>query len=119
MNLKKIIREELEDDWGWVKEINPSIVLEPNTLYYFEPVLSPNEIEGFAHRISNSNYIQQWLLRRMNSLVENNGKGIKYFVTSNDVNSSLGGWCVVTPIERAKQFYYGTDSVDARKEFNL
>lgn len=119
MNIKKIIREELEDDWGWVKEINPSIVLEPNTLYYFEPVLSPNEIEGFAYRISNSNYIQQWLLRRMNSLIENKGKGIKYFVTRNDVNSSLGGWCVVTPIEQAKQFYYGTDSVDARKEFNL
>jgi len=124
MNLKRIIREEMEDDWGWAKEIDPNsgIVLKPNTMYFFEPPLIPDEVENFAYRISNSNYIQGWLLGRIPELIKKYGggnTGIKYFVTGNDINNRLRGWCTEYPIEMARLNYSSSGFINARKEFNL
>jgi hypothetical protein len=123
MNLKRIIREEIEDDWGWAKEINPSIVLEPNTLYYFEPALTPDEVENFAYNITNSDSIREWLLSRVPELMRrygNGNEGIKYFVTGRDVDNKVVGWCTETPIGMARLSYYNSSGfVNARKEFNL
>lgn len=118
MNIKKIIRERLEDDWEWAKEIKPAIILEPNTMYYFEPELKPGEVEIFAYGITNSDYIQQWLLSKIPMLKT---RGIKYFVTGHNLNSGLLGWCTETPPEHAKMFYSNSNLkfVDARKKFNL
>lgn len=110
--------EENIDPWYWAKEIKGGIELQPNTLYYFKPTLTINEIEVFANNIINSEYIKNWLLTKVvPGIYDVKSGGLNYFVTSNDVNEQVFGWCTGTPIERALLIYPKATPVDARKEF--
>ena len=109
-----------ENPFQWIKDIPAGIELEPNTLYYFEPPLTRGEIPLFADTIQNSNHIKAWLLNNvMNYLTKTRNIGVKYFVTNDNLESNIGGWCTETDIDYAKRLYYGQKPVDARKRFGL
>ena len=110
------INESEENPLQWIEDIPAGIELQPNTLYYFEPSLTFYEMSVLANSIINSPGIKGWLLRR---LEERREGGIKYFVTRDDVNKSIRGWCTETDIDLAKQMYPGIEAVNGRKEFRL
>jgi hypothetical protein len=117
--IKKILKES-EDDLDWIREIDPRIHLEPNTLYYFEPKLTANEIDPFANRITNAPKFVEWLknLPNVNSTVLTQG-GIKYFVTTEDEPIWIESWCVDTSLYTIMRIYPNVNIIDARKHFNL
>ena len=109
MNIRKIIKEEM-DEFDWIKEVNPGINLEPNTMYFFQPKGEIKLLHKFANAITNSPYIKSLLEKRRDPLT--------YFVTEDDVND-LWGWCDETnPFEAKKEFYNNqVNMVDVRKTF--
>jgi hypothetical protein len=114
------LTENTEDEWDWAKEIEPGIELETNTLYYFEPKLTVDEIEFFGNNITNAPKFKEWLLDipNRNSLVRTDG-GITYFITKPDLPIRVGGFCTETSIDYARRIYPGVKVVDARQTFNL
>ena len=118
--IKKILKE--SDDLDWIREIDPGIHLEPNTLYYFEPKLTANEIDSFANRITNAPKFAEWLknLPNVNSAVLRLG-GINYFVTTEDEPIWIESWCTTTPVRVATRDHNPPviNIIDARKHFNL
>lgn len=114
------INESNENPFQWIEDVPAGIQLEPNTFYYFEPPLTMDEIPLFSDTIQNSNHIKKWLLSKvMNNLTKTGAIGVKYFVTSDNLESNVGGWCTETDIDYAKRMYYRQKPVDARKEFGL
>lgn len=109
MNLRKIIKEEM-DDFDWVKDIPTGIELKPNTMYFFKPKADIIELNNFANTISNAPYIK--------SILEKRKEQLSYFVTAYDVND-LAGWCGgLDPFEAKKEFYDSeVNMVDVRKTF--
>lgn len=119
--MKKLIKKILkEDDWDWVRDINEGIVLEPNTLYYFDPKLTASELEVFANNITNAPEFKSWFLNlpNANSSVVSDG-GVKYFMTRPERPIRVGGWCTETDIDYVKRVYPGVNVVNAREYFNL
>ena len=114
------LTENTEDEWAWAKEIEPGIKLETNTLYYFEPKLTVDEIEFFGNNISNAPKFKEWLLDipNRNSLVRTDG-GITYFITKPDLPIRVEGFCTETNIDYARIIYPGVKVVDARQTFNI
>jgi hypothetical protein len=112
--------EEEKDPFNWINEIPAGIELQPDTLYYFEPKLTWGELPNFADRIINSEFIKDWLFRRLTGRFTNEQEGIKYFVTSNTVNN-IDGWCTeASPYDDwARIIYRGKDYVNARETFYL
>ncbi|MFN9955722.1 MAG: hypothetical protein ACK55I_21705, partial [bacterium] len=107
-----------EDEWDWAREIEPGIQLETNTLYYFEPKLTVDEIEFFGNNISNAPKFKELLLDipNRNSLVRTDG-GITYFITKPDLPIRVEGFCTETNIDYARIIYPGVKVVDARQTF--
>lgn len=115
-----VIKEE-ENPFQWIKDVPTGIELEPNTLYYFKPHLTIDEVKVFANNINNSGYIKDFLLRIVTDRLHTKGPngGLKYFVTGDNVNDRVEGWCTGTPVEQSVLFYANLNQVDARKEFGL
>jgi hypothetical protein len=118
--IKKILKE--SDDLDWIREIDPKIHLEPNTLYYFEPKLTANEIDPFANRITNAPKFVEWIknIPNANSAVLRQG-GINYFVTTEDEPIFVASWCTTTTVRAAIRDHNPPviNIIDARKHFNL
>jgi hypothetical protein len=118
--IKKILKE--SDDLDWIREIDPGIHLEPNTLYYFEPKLTANEIDSFANRITNAPKFVEWIknIPNVNSAVLRQG-GINYFVTTEDEPIFVASWCTTTTVRVATRDHNPPviNIIDARKHFNL
>ena len=114
------LTENTEDEWSWAKEIEPGIKLETNTLYYFEPKLTVDEIEFFGNNITNAPKFKEWLLDipNRNSSVRTDG-GITYFITKPDLPIRVGGFCTETSIDYARRIYPGVKVVYTRQTFNL
>jgi hypothetical protein len=114
------LTENTEDEWAWAKDIEPGIELETNTLYYFEPKLTVDEIEFFANNITNAPKFKEWLLDipNCNSSVRTDG-GITYLITRPDLPIRIQGWCTETSVDYAQSIYPGVKVVDARQTFNL
>lgn len=114
------LTENTEEEWSWAKDIEPGIKLETNTLYYFEPKLTVDEIEFFGNNISNAPKFKEWLLDipNRNSLVRTDG-GITYFITKPDLPIRVEGFCTETNIDYARIIYPGVKVVDARQTFNI
>ena len=114
------LTENTEDDWTWAKDIEPGIKLETNTLYYFEPKLTVDEIEFFGNNITNAPKFKEWLLDipNCNSSVRTDG-GITYLITRTDLPIRIQGWCTETGVDYAQSIYPGVKVVDARQTFNL
>lgn len=106
------INESEEDDLSWIRDINSDVILEPNTMYFFEPKVNYKSLNEFSKRITNSPKIKKLLEKRKEEL--------SYFVTANDVND-LWGWCSGTsPLVGRSEFYNNqVDMVDVRKEFGV
>jgi hypothetical protein len=122
--MEGFINEEEENPLQWIIDEPIGITLQPNTLYYFKPHLTLDEIKVFANGINNSEYIKNFLLRTVLERVYNEkGKrpngGLKYFVTGEDVNDRVVGWCTGTPVEQSVLFYANLNQVDTRKEFGI
>lgn len=115
------INESTENPLQWIIDEPIGITLQPNTLYYFKPHLTLDEIKAFANGINNSEYIKNFLLRTVLERVYQKGPngGLKYFVTGDNVNDRTNGWCTATDIEYAKIMYPRITSVDGRIEFGL
>ena len=109
MNLKKIIREEM-DELDWIRNLDVGIYLQPNTMYFFNPVANPSTIKKFSDKIIDA--------PEMKDRLQNREDPLSYFVTSDDVNE-LWGWCASTPPLKGKKEFYNdmVDMVDVRKEF--
>ena len=114
------LTENTEDEWAWAKDIEPGIELETNTLYYFEPKLTVDEIEFFGNNISNAPKFKEWLLDipNRNSSVRTDG-GITYLITKPDLPIRIQGWCTETSVDYAQSIYPGVKVVDARQTFNF
>ena len=114
------LTENTEDEWAWAKDIEPGIELETNTLYYFEPKLTVDEIEFFGNNITNAPKFKEWLLDipNCNSSVRTDG-GITYLITRPDLPIRVQGWCTETSVDYAQSIYPGVKVVDARQTFNL
>jgi hypothetical protein len=108
------------DEWDWVREIEPEIKLEPNTLYHFEPKLKVREIGAFADNIANAPQFAQWLrdLPNANGSVRSDG-GIKYLITKPELPIRILGWCTETSIGYARSIYPGINVVDVRNTFSF
>jgi hypothetical protein len=108
------------DEWDWIREIEPEINLEPNTLYHFEPKLTVQEIETFADNIANAPQFAKWLrdLPNANGSVSSEG-GIKYLLTRPELPIRIQGWCTDTDISYARSIYPGINVVDVRKTFSF
>lgn len=113
--------QESKNPLQWIIDEPIGITLQPNTLYYFKPHLTLDEIKVFANGINNSEHIKNFLLRTVLERVYQKGPngGLKYFVTSEDVNDVVNGWCTGTPVEKAISFYNMFNQVDVRKEFGI
>ncbi len=104
------------DDFEWIRELKPGITLQPNTLYYFDPILRGKDVIDFGNRITNNEYIKNWLINGDNYFLNR----IKYFVTSDNVNDKMRGWCDETDyLEAHEGVYPYTELVNAREEFSL
>ena len=116
-----VMTESEENPLQWIIDEPIGIELEPNTLYYFKPHLTIDEIKVFANRIINSGYIKNFLLTMVLDRVYQKGpnRGLKYFVTGDIVNDRVVGWCTGTPVEQSVHFYADLNPTDARKEFGL
>jgi hypothetical protein len=122
--IKKILKE--SDEFDWIRDINQDIIIEPNTLYYFEPKLTAKEAVLFADNIvadaDNHTYaFKEWLstIPDKNKDVHTDG-GIKYFTTKPQRHPiRIQSWCTETDIDHPKSLYPGINVVDARKEFNF
>lgn len=117
----EVIQEAEKNPLQWIIDEPVGIILQPNTLYYFKPHLTLDEIKVFANGINNSEHIKNFLLRTVLERVYQKGPngGLKYFLTGGDVNDTVIGWCTGTPVEQAISFYNMFNQVDARKEFGL
>lgn len=114
------INESTENPLKWIEDVPTGVELQPNTLYYFEPPLNLGEIATLANLITNSPIIKEWLLRQLDSpMFFELNRGLKYFVTRDNVNERIQGWCTDTDIEWAKGLYPKATPVDGRKEFGL
>lgn len=113
--IKKILVEaKKNDEFDWIRESNPNMKLEPNTLYYFEPNIGGDEMVEFTNRfLPGYKYMAKWL-RGLRD------RTVKYFVTDETGKDTMG-WCNVTPIDEALEFYEeGTINViNAREYFGL
>jgi hypothetical protein len=110
------------DDFDWIRDIEPGIELKPNTMYYFEPKLTVDEVERFANVISNSDYIKNWMLTKVISRMsgDRQGDNMSYFVTSDSIDELVVGWCLTSnPHSMSRSTYRDYDFVDARNEFNF
>lgn len=116
-----VMTESEENPLQWIIDEPIGIELEPNTLYYFKPDLTIDEIKVFANRIINSGYIKNFLLTMVLDRVYQKGpnRGLKYFVTGDIVNDRVVGWCTGIPVEQSVHFYADLNPTDARKEFGL
>jgi hypothetical protein len=106
---------ESEDPLQWIKDVEPEIKLEPNTIYWFKPNLTEDEIIDFAGKITNSDYFSGLLFRLLErpDVVET---GLKYFVVGNRLDE-LDGWCTSYPIKHVTRDYPSAKLVDARERF--
>jgi hypothetical protein len=93
--IKKILKES-EDDFEWIRDIDPAIAIEPKTIYYFEPKISWNQVEYFANRITNNDFVKDFLLSRIVTYENTYETGITYFVLNQD-GSRIKSWCTDTP----------------------
>jgi hypothetical protein len=110
------------DDFDWIRDIEPGIELKPNTMYYFEPKLTVDEVERFANVISNSDYLKNWMLTKVISRMSGDrlGDNMSYFVTNDSIDEMVSGWCLTSnPHQAIRDMYDGYDFVDARKRFNF
>jgi hypothetical protein len=116
-----VMTESEENPLQWIIDEPIGIELQPNTLYYFKPHLTLDEIKVFANGITNSGHIKDFLLRTVLDRVYQKGPngGLKYFVTGDNVNDGVVGWCTGTPVEQSVLFYANLNQVDVRKEFGL
>jgi len=107
MNIKRIIREEI-DDLDWIRDSDPNIKLRPNTVYYFDPSISGEELEEFTNRLSPG---YRWL-RGLTPVI--------FFVTD-ETGKDIQGWSNTLSIEHAMELYkdYNIDYVNARQYFNI
>jgi hypothetical protein len=107
--------DESEDPLQWIKDVEPEIKLEPNTIYWFKPNLTEDEIIDFAGKITNSDYFSGLLFRLLErpDVVHN---GLKYFVVGNRLDE-LDGWCTSYPIKHVTRDYPSAKLVDARERF--
>ena len=118
--IKKILKE---DEWDWVRHIDPAIELKPNTIYYFEPPITKEELYQLSDRITNSKWFKEWLIKNLDVLDVkdryNNRVGMKYFVTKNDPELKLDLWSLKNTLRSAKSTYPFANVVNARKTFHL
>ena len=113
---------ESTDDFDWIRDIEPGIELKPNTMYYFEPKLTIDEVERFANVISNSDYLKNWMLTKVISRMSGDrlGDNMSYFVTNDSIDEMVSGWCLTSnPHSMSRSTYRDYDFVDARKRFNI
>ena len=116
MNIKRIIKEEL-DGFDWIKDVDPGIELEPNTIYWFQPKIKSEEGYRFANRITNSEDIKTWLLEIYGIPQEKHSLddlgGIQYFVTGDVLDNTVSysndwplvSWCTSTSYNRVTEMY--------------
>jgi hypothetical protein len=114
MNIKRIIREEMESDpFKWIKDSDPNIKLRPNTLYYFDPSISGEELEEFTNRFSPGyKKLGRWLRGLTVPVI--------FFVTD-ETGKDIQAWSNFVSIKDGMEFYKDAniDYVDARKYFNI
>tara|TARA_R110000868_G_scaffold68880_2_gene203506 strand:- start:1457 stop:2110 length:654 start_codon:yes stop_codon:yes gene_type:complete len=105
------------DDFDWVKDVDPGIKLEPNTIYWFQPKIKSEEGYRFANRITNSEDIKTWLLEIYGIPQEEHSiddlGGIQYFVTGDVLNNTVSysndwplvSWCTSTSYNHITNMY--------------
>jgi len=109
----KLIKE--QDDFDWIRDIQPSIELKNNTMYYFVPTLRTNEVGIFANRITNSDYIKNFLLHT----VKERELKISYFVIGHDIETILAWSYGLDPYKMEYKYGKRYNFVNAREEFNI
>jgi hypothetical protein len=119
---KKEITE--SDDLGWIRDVEPGVKLKPETIYFFSPKLTLEEMPTFVNRIKDNPYIKKLLLKLLNNehslwYDQVKKRGFKYFVTSEDADSRWEGWCNETTLEEAKLIYPYHNIIMGREEFGL
>ena len=126
--LKEITGKGIKEsnDFDWIKDVDPGIILEPNTIYWFQPKMKSEEGYRFANRITNSEDIKTWLIEVYNirhianqiiniedeDSVDNLG-GIQYFVTGDVLDNTVSysndwplvSWCTSTSYNRVTEMY--------------
>jgi hypothetical protein len=114
MNIKRIIREEMESDpFKWIKDSDPNIKLKPNTFYYFEPSISGEELKEFTNRFSPGyKKLGRWLRGLTIPVI--------FFVTD-ETGKDIQGWSNFVSIKDGMEFYKDNyvDYVNARQYFNI
>ena len=105
------------DDFDWIKDVDPGIKLEPNTIYWFQPKIKSDEGYRFANRITNSEDIKTWLLEIYGIPQEEHSiddlGGIQYFVTGDVLNNTVSysndwplvSWCTSTSYNHITNMY--------------
>ena len=105
------------DDFDWIKDVDPGIKLEPNTIYWFQPKIKSEEGYRFANRITNSEDIKTWLLEIYGIPQEEHSiddlGGIQYFVTGDVLNNTVSysndwplvSWCTSTSYNHITNMY--------------
>lgn len=119
---KKEITE--SDDLEWIRDVEPGVNLEPETVYFFSPNLTLEEMPTFVNRIKDNPYIKKRLLKLLNDghslwYDQVKKKGFKYFVTSEDADSMWEGWCNETTLEEVKLSYPYHNIIMGREEFGM
>ncbi len=111
----KKLKESNELDW--IKDVDPGIELEPNTIYWFQPKIKSEEGYRFANRITNSEDIKTWLLEIYGIPQEQHSiddlGGIQYFVTGDVLNNTVSysndwplvSWCTSTSYNHITNMY--------------
>ena len=103
------------DGFDWIRESDPKVKLEPNTLYYFEPNIGGDELVEFTDRFAPGyKNIGRWL-RGLKD------RTVKYFVT-NETGKDTMGWCNMATLEEALEIYGEdqiTNVINARDYFNI
>ena len=110
MNIKRIIREEI-DDLDWIRDSDPNIKLRPNTLYYFDPSISGEELEEFTKRFSPGyKRLGRWLRGLTTPVI--------FFVTD-ETGKDIQGWSSTVLIKDINDWFTDSEHVDARQYFNI
>lgn len=125
MNLRKIIKEEM-DDFGWIRDINPTLKLEPNTVYYFRPMLTVEEYPLLAKFID-SDEVKLKLDER--AKLTHMMNGIHYIVYDFETGDNIRFWenelhedpteNSERSMEDSKGFYPDYNFIDFRKHYKF